>query len=208
MHAVGVGRDIDKAPLAEFVEPPLLRFDHVLILDKGRRDLAIELFGRLGLILAIPVRDRPEVIAARLGLRRQPVKQPELEPEIALRVGVFAAGIGRAGPLQDRARRDELEDLAAIDAALKSRCLDIARRGHRVFHPSREFEPRRRAGRLHLRADMRRRVAADRLGVQIAEMRQVHQIVDHQHVIAFDRIHVVLVRPGRLVVVIGEIDDQ
>src|SRR6202040_1343890 len=47
MHAVGVRGDIDKAPLAEFIEPPLLRFDHVLILDKGRRDLAIELLGRL-----------------------------------------------------------------------------------------------------------------------------------------------------------------
>src|SRR5665213_3326669 len=38
-----------------------------------------------------------------------------------------------------------------------------------------------------------------------AEMRQVHQIVDHQHVIAPDRVAGVLVRPG---VVIGEIDDR
>jgi hypothetical protein len=55
---------------------------------------------------------------------------------------------------------------------------------------------------------MRSRIAAHSLGVQIAEMRQVHQIVDHQHVIAFDRVDVVLVRPLRLVVVEREIDDR
>ena len=54
---------------------------------------------------------------------------------------------------------------------------------------------------------MRRGVAAHRLGVEIAEMRQVHQIVDHQHVIGLDRIDVVLVGPPRAIVMIRKVDD-
>src|ERR1700730_6595775 len=54
---------------------------------------------------------------------------------------------------------------------------------------------------------MRRGIAANRLGVQVAEMRQVHQIVDHQHVIGLDRIDVVLVGPFAGFVVVGKIDD-
>ena len=54
---------------------------------------------------------------------------------------------------------------------------------------------------------MRRRVAAHGPGVEIAEMRQIHQIVDHQHVVALDRIDVVLVGPPAGIVVIGKIDD-
>ena len=38
-------------------------------------------------------------------------------------------------------------------------------------------------------------------------MREVHQIVDHQHVICLDRIHRVLVGPAFAVVVVGKIDD-
>jgi hypothetical protein len=45
------------------------------------------------------------------------MEQAELEAEVALRVGVLAAGIDRAGPLQNRARGDKLEFLAAIDPA-------------------------------------------------------------------------------------------
>jgi len=43
--------------------------------------------------------------------------------------------------------------------------------------------------------------------MQIPEMRQVHQIVDHQHVIAFDRVDGVLVRPARRIVMVREIND-
>src|ERR1700716_589861 len=88
VHAVGVGSDVDESGFAEFVQPRLLRLDHRLVLDKGRRDLAVELFGRLWLVLAVAVRHRPEIEATGLGLRGQPMEQPELEAEIALRVGI------------------------------------------------------------------------------------------------------------------------
>jgi hypothetical protein len=56
MHSVGVGGDVDEAPFAELVEPPLLRFNHLLILKKCRCDLAIELLRRLGIVLAVAIR--------------------------------------------------------------------------------------------------------------------------------------------------------
>src|SRR5882762_1803243 len=115
VHPVGVGGDVDEAAFAELAEPGLLRLDHRLVLEKGRGDLAIELLGRLRLVLAIAVRSRPEITAAGLGFRAQAVEQGELEAEIALRIGILAAGIGRAGPLQDAARRDKLEFLKAVD---------------------------------------------------------------------------------------------
>ena len=46
-HAGSIRDDIDQA-CRQLVEPRLLGLDHVLVLDKGRRDLAIELVGRLG----------------------------------------------------------------------------------------------------------------------------------------------------------------
>jgi hypothetical protein len=110
--------------------------------------------------------------------------------------------------LQDGRRGDELEALQAIDPAGEPRRLDVTRRWQRIAHPASELDAGRRAHRLHLSFDMLRRVAADRPAMQITEMRQVHQIVDHQHVIAFDRIHCVLVRPGRVIIVIGKIDDR
>src|SRR6516164_4787008 len=61
VHSVGVGGDVDEALFAELVEAPLLRFDHFLILEKRRRDLAIELLRRLGIVLPVAIRRRPEV---------------------------------------------------------------------------------------------------------------------------------------------------
>jgi hypothetical protein len=56
VHSVGVGGDVHEAPFAELVEAPLLCFDHLLILEKGRCDLAIELLGRLGIVLLVAIR--------------------------------------------------------------------------------------------------------------------------------------------------------
>src|SRR6516164_4313075 len=120
VHSAGVGGDVDETLFAELVKAVLLRFDHRLILEKSRRDLAIELLGRLGIVLPVTVRRRPEIKAAGLGLRRQPMEQPELEAEVALRVVGRGAGVGSTRPLQDRVRRDELEFLAAVDAALET----------------------------------------------------------------------------------------
>jgi hypothetical protein len=64
-----------------------------------------------------------------------------------------------------------------------------------------------RFARFHLGFDMGTRIAADGAGMQIAEMRQVHRIVDHQHVVAVDRIDGVLVRPMGPIVMIRKIDD-
>src|SRR5437764_1292959 len=50
VHAVGVRRDIDEPVLAELTEPRLLRLDHLAVLDKGRRDLPVELLGRFRLV--------------------------------------------------------------------------------------------------------------------------------------------------------------
>jgi hypothetical protein len=64
---IGVGGDVDEALFTEFVEQPLLRLDHFLVLEKGRRDLAVELLGRRGVVLPIAVCRRREVETARLG---------------------------------------------------------------------------------------------------------------------------------------------
>ena len=123
-------------------------------------------------------------------------------------LGGAGPDVGGARPLQDRAGGDPFELLPAIDPPLESRRLHIARRRHGVAHPARELEAGRGVRRLHLGMDVRRRIAAHRPGVQVAQMRQVHEIVDHQHVVGLDGIAVVLVGPMGLVVVVGEIDDQ
>jgi hypothetical protein len=56
VHSVGVRGDVDEPPIAELVEALLLRFDHFLILKKSRRNLAIELLGRLGIVLPVAIR--------------------------------------------------------------------------------------------------------------------------------------------------------
>src|SRR5262249_37731766 len=127
VHPVGVGGDVDEALFAVLVEAPLLRFDHLLVLKKGRSDLAIKLLRRLGIVLPIAIRRRPEVKAAGLGLRRQTVEQPELEAEVALRVVGCGACVGGTRPLQDCVWRNEFEFLATVDPALKTACLHIAR---------------------------------------------------------------------------------
>ena len=101
--------------------------DHLLILEKSRGDLTIELLGCLKLVLPVAVRRRPQVEAAGLGLRCQTVEQPELEAEVALRVVGCGASIGGT-PLQDRVWRNEFEFLTAVDAALEAGRLHIARR--------------------------------------------------------------------------------
>ena len=55
VHSVGVRGDVDKALFTEFVEPPLLRLDDFLVLEKGWSDFAVELLGRLGVVLPVAV---------------------------------------------------------------------------------------------------------------------------------------------------------
>src|SRR5690242_210921 len=124
-HAVGVRHDVDQALLTELGEPRLLGLHHVLVLDEGRRDLAIELLGRLGLVLAIAVGAGPEIEARGLGLRRQAMEQAELEAILALAsIDLLVSArpdVGGAGPLQHRAGRDPFELLPAIDPSLEPR---------------------------------------------------------------------------------------
>src|SRR5215472_13747577 len=56
VHSVGVRGDVYEPLIAELVEALLLRFDHFLILKKCRRDLAIELLRRLGIVLPVAIR--------------------------------------------------------------------------------------------------------------------------------------------------------
>ncbi len=82
VHAVGVGGVVGEAGLAELGEAGLLDLDHHLVLDKGRSDFLVKPLGRLGLVLAVAVGGRPEIVARGFGLRRQPVEESELEGEI------------------------------------------------------------------------------------------------------------------------------
>src|SRR5690348_9486819 len=128
LHARCIRGDIDEAVFAELVEPCLLRLDHDTVFDKGRGNLLIELLGRLGFVLAIAVRHRPEIKAAGLRLRGEAVEQAELEPAIALAFIGARASIGGAGPLQHAAWGDELKLLPAVYSARETCCLDVGRR--------------------------------------------------------------------------------
>src|SRR6516162_119539 len=81
------------------VQAPLLRFNHFLILKKGRCYLAIELLGRLGVVLPVAIRRRPEIEAAGLGLWCQTVEQTKLEAKVALWVVGCGAGVSGTRPL-------------------------------------------------------------------------------------------------------------
>ena len=117
MHPVGVGGDVDEPLLAEFVEPRLLRLDHGFVLEKRRRDLAVELLGRLGLVLPVAVRGRPEIKAAR---SRSPGS------------GHGTAGTGsgnRAADRRRRCRRRSRRSIAGRSTARQTRIAGGGRRG-------------------------------------------------------------------------------
>ena len=114
------------------------------------------------------------------------MEQAELEGTLARPLVSAGANIRGAGPLQDRAGGDPFKLMPAVDPPLESCRLNVARRGHRVAHPTRELDAGGSAIRIHLGVDMRRRVAAHRLAVEVAQMSQVHEIVDHQHVVGVD----------------------
>jgi len=74
-------------------------------------------------------------------------------------------------------------------------------------HPADEISALFGLVAVHVRADMLQRVAADRAAVNVTEMGQIHQVVDHQHVVRLDLEHRLAVRPFHRVVVIRVVDD-
>ena len=93
------------------------------------------------------------------------------------------ARIVNTGPLQYGRRRDVFEIHAAIDLAFESSRFPERRRGRRVGHPAVEMGPAVRARGGHLSTVVFFGITADRRAMDISQMGQIHQIVDHEHVV-------------------------
>ena len=99
-----VAGDVHQRRLAQFAQTRLLRLDHSLVLGERGGDLLEELLGRRRLVLAEPVRGRPEIEARSLRLWCQAVIQAERQLAVRGVAVPIAADIGGAGPLQHRRR--------------------------------------------------------------------------------------------------------
>ena len=100
MQASGIGRDVNQRGLAQLRQAELLTFDDGLVLQERGGNLSEKLFRRRRFILPKTVRCRPEVEAGGVGLRGQPMEQPELQRAAA---GVaFAVGARSAAPVHCR----------------------------------------------------------------------------------------------------------
>ena len=57
----------------------LLRLQDHLVLEEGRVDVVVKVLRRLGIVLSVAVRNRPEIVAARFRCRRRVMEQAETE---------------------------------------------------------------------------------------------------------------------------------
>ena len=171
-------------------------------------DLLEEFLHRPRVVGPVAGRRRPEIVKARLGLRRRPVEQPDPKGARVAFVLDVLAGIDRARPLEDRGRGDVFELLAPVDRPLETDRPDEAGRRRHVAHLADQHHARRSPLDFHFGRRMDQRRAADGPGVEIAQMRQVHQIVHHHHVVSGDAEHRAPVRPAIRPVVVWVIEDR
>ena len=151
---------------------------------KAGPDLVVHALGDAGHGELRAVRLGPELVQAGLGLGRDGV-------EVAVRHAPAAVTLGRAGPggraadVEDhRRRRDEVDDLPAVDIAGEPAELRQHRRRRAVDDPSGGPHAARRA--LGRGRRLRHSHLAQRGGVDEGQMREVEQIVDQQLVVAAD----------------------
>ena len=172
------------------VDGALLRLQHHVILivyalavvDMGSLQIARQL-----LVVGLEgPHEIPEIMATRLGFRRDGGEEGAVDA-----LGTVA--LARPGPRRrdpdvadhDR-RRLEIHDLPSIDAARLAQLLGPERRRIDVDHPARHG--RGVLGVRHVERRVEDGVVADAVGMHVGLVRQIHQIVDHQAIVAFEAI--------------------
>ena len=76
------------------------------------------------------------------------------------------------------------------------------------MHFAGQQDARRSPFDLHFGGGMGHRGTADGPGMDISQVRQIHQVVDHHHVVGGDAEHRAPVRPAIRLVVVGKIEDR
>ena len=147
---------------------------------------------------AVVAHERPEIMAGLFGFRRDGVEHKAVD---ALRAVAFrrAGAGGRDADVDiDGARRLEADDLPAIDRAFLLQLLGPERRRLDALHP-----PRHRHGLLAMgdvERRFRHRFIADGGAVHKGLVRQIHQIVDDEAVVALHMDGLAVAGPGRIVI--------
>ena len=125
-------------------------------------------------------------MAARFRLRRERGEEGAVH---ALRaVALARAGAGRrdADVADHHRRRLERHDLPAIGAAGLAQLTGPERRRFDIDHPARHG--RGAIGMGHFERRIEDRVVADAAGMDVSLVGEVHQVVDHQPVVALERV--------------------
>ncbi|MEJ2655314.1 MAG: hypothetical protein P8Z69_08445 [Acidihalobacter sp.] len=181
----------------------LLRFKHVHVLFVDTVAVVdvrqVHLRGPALVVEVVVAHEVPEVVAAALGFRRD---RSEEEAADALRAVAFrraGAGNGDADVAGDGRRRLEVDDVPAVHETLAAQLPCPERRRVDVLHPA--GDGHFAVGVADFEGDAGDGFVPDAAGVHVGLVSEVHEVVDHELVIALEAVErAAFAGPGRIVV--------
>ena len=116
------------------------RLEHALVLVEGGAGRAQAKLGLRLIVDQIVARDRPEIMAARIGLGRHEIVDDDAAIEAAGRIAVFLAELVRQDVDGDVRRRLEQHDLRAVETEIEP-FLQVARRRRQAARDAHALHP-------------------------------------------------------------------
>jgi hypothetical protein len=183
----------------------LLRFEHVLVFEKRALHVFVEGLGDRFVVELVVAAIGPEIQRLPVGHRGDEVERARLDAHAAVSLRRAASG-RRAADVDDHvAGGDPVDDLPAIDVLLEPADALEQGRGGAVDHPARDVDAL--ADHLGGGGKLRHVRRADGAAVEIREVRQIHQVIEIDEVVAADGERVAGRHPaGRIVPV--QVRDQ
>jgi hypothetical protein len=172
----------------------LLRLQNVSIFEKDAALLPLETGSETRIVLVEAARHAPEIMHAGLALGRRKIDD-ETPHALIVSLERRARVHWRYADIDNNRRgRDELADLPTVDQTLLLQRAAPEWRRVDAGHPARDIGPV--AFNVHLDRRLHKFGLADRAGMDVRFVCQVHQIVDHQPVIGRDGIIAAVEHPA------------